>query len=149
MEEMRIIDVEMDTENFEKIVEVRYKTLRQPLGMEYQTAYNNKDEGSIHLACVKWDPQKQEEQVIGVVSMHPLNKNEIQLFQMASLVPKKGIGRLLWESFEKKARKMGYTTVIAHARCVALDFYIKLGFTVFGEQFTEVGIPHRNVSYEL
>jgi predicted GNAT family N-acyltransferase len=43
---------------------------------------------------------------------------------------------------EAKAIEMGKEKMILHARDSALDFYISLGYSIVGDQFEEVGIPH-------
>ena len=42
----------------------------------------------------------------------------------------------------KKAIEMGKKKMILHARDSALDFYVSLGYSIVGDQFEEVGIPH-------
>lgn len=36
-----------------------------------------------------------------------------------------------------------------HAREYAADFYLKLGYEITGDRFTEVGIPHRFMEKRL
>ena len=43
---------------------------------------------------------------------------------------------------ENVARDLGYRKLCMHARKTALGFYEKLGYTVAGEEFLEVTIPH-------
>jgi len=43
---------------------------------------------------------------------------------------------------ENIARDAGYKKIIMHARKTAIGFYEKLGYTVTGNEFTEVSIPH-------
>ncbi len=47
--------------------------------------------------------------------------------------------------FEAEAARRGYKRIYLHAREVALDFYLKLGYEIFGEEFVEVTIPHRHM----
>jgi predicted GNAT family N-acyltransferase len=39
--------------------------------------------------------------------------------------------------------------MILHARATAVPFYLRLGYTVVGEPFEEVGIPHRGMEKAL
>lgn len=56
---------------------------------------------------------------------------------------KRGIGKLMTKEFEAEAARRGYKRIFLHARMVALEFYLKLGYEVFGEEFVQVTIPHR------
>jgi hypothetical protein len=47
--------------------------------------------------------------------------------------------------FEAESARRGYKRVYLHARVVAVDFYLKLGYELFGEEFIEVNIPHRHM----
>ena len=55
-----------------------------------------------------------------------------------------GIGRMMTQEFEAESIRKGYSRIYMHARVVAIDFYIKQGYEVFGEGFIESTIPHRH-----
>jgi predicted GNAT family N-acyltransferase len=52
---------------------------------------------------------------------------------------------MMTKEFEEEASRRGYSRVYLHARVVAIDFYKKLGYDLFGELFEEVKIPHRHM----
>lgn len=54
-----------------------------------------------------------------------------------------GIGSILVLWSENVARQGGYESMILYARETAVPFYLRLGYRVEGEEFTEVSIPHR------
>ena len=56
---------------------------------------------------------------------------------------KRGIGKLMTKEFEAEAARRGYKRIFLHARLVAVEFYLKLGYELFGEEFIQVTIPHR------
>lgn len=58
---------------------------------------------------------------------------------------KRGIGKKMNEEFELEAARRGYNRIYLHAREVALEFYDKLNYQRFGEQFIEVGIKHHHM----
>lgn len=62
---------------------------------------------------------------------------------------RKQIGTKLVEIVEKWCVENGYSAVETHAREYAQDFYLKLGYKVSGDRFTEVGIPHRFMEKKL
>lgn len=53
-----------------------------------------------------------------------------------------GIGDLVMRMLLLRAFDLGAEEVYIHAQTQALNFYKKLGFSVYGEPFEEAGIPH-------
>ncbi|MCA1769701.1 MAG: GNAT family N-acetyltransferase [Halomonas sp.] len=60
-----------------------------------------------------------------------------------------GIGAALMLAAIETARRENYPAVELAAQTHALTFYERLGFTAFGDQFLDAGIPHRNMRLEL
>jgi GNAT superfamily N-acetyltransferase len=116
----------------EAIVDLRYRLLRQPLGMVMDT---RRDGDCLYIVACEAD------RVIGVVALDLVTR---RLRQMAvdSHLQGRGIGRLLVERLELQARSLGYDRVELHARETARGFYERLGYAPVGEPFTEVGLPH-------
>ena len=54
----------------------------------------------------------------------------------------KGIGSALLQFSETFAQLKGYASIHCHARKTAVPFYLKHGYTIIGDEFTEVNIPH-------
>ncbi|MFJ6660170.1 GNAT family N-acetyltransferase [Streptomyces sp. NPDC091377] len=54
-----------------------------------------------------------------------------------------GIGAGLVRAVEDTARAHGLTAVDLHAQTHALAFYERLGYTAYGPEFPDAGIPHR------
>ena len=84
------------------------------------------------------------DKIAGCVLLHDLGKGVCQLRAMAvyNEWQYKGIGTLLVNALEEYAATHSYTTIVLHARKVAVGFYTGLGYTVTGDEFTEVEIPH-------
>lgn len=58
-----------------------------------------------------------------------------------------GLGRQLIIAIEQFAfASLGLDELICHARHNAIAFYERLGWAVVSEEFTEVGIPHRQLA---
>lgn len=53
-----------------------------------------------------------------------------------------GLGKKVVQSLVNEAARLGYPRVYLGAQTQALDFYAKLGFTPFGEQYMDADIPH-------
>ncbi len=60
-----------------------------------------------------------------------------------------GIGAALMLAAIETARRESYPAVELAAQTHALPFYERLGFTAFGDEFLDAGIPHRNMRLEL
>lgn len=56
-----------------------------------------------------------------------------------------GLGLRLMEAAIHAARQAGHAEVLLDAQTHALEFYQRLGFTAFGEEFIDAGIPHRSM----
>ncbi|GHH16659.1 acetyltransferase [Streptomyces rubradiris] len=54
-----------------------------------------------------------------------------------------GVGAALVRAIEEAARARGLTAVDLHAQTQALGFYERLGYTAYGPEFQDAGIPHR------
>ncbi|MFF9122022.1 GNAT family N-acetyltransferase [Streptomyces sp. NPDC014889] len=54
-----------------------------------------------------------------------------------------GVGAALVRAIEDAARARGLTAVDLHAQSHALGFYERLGYTAYGPEFPDAGIPHR------
>jgi predicted GNAT family N-acyltransferase len=54
----------------------------------------------------------------------------------------KGFGRAVMQALIKACCIMGGERQILHAQLHARKFYEDLGFTAYGEEFEEAGIPH-------
>ena len=60
-----------------------------------------------------------------------------------------GVGRALMEALEAEAARLGHDSVKLGAQVSALGFYEKLGYTVYGPEFDDAGIPHRMMKKPL
>lgn len=127
-------------------VELRYEVLRRPLGIARAAFDLSQDvTNRFVVACAGGA-------VVGVVALGPTpHHHTAQLRQMAVLPSRQssGLGRALVAALETHARERGVTTIILHARHHAVGFYAKLGYAAQGDEFLEVGIPHRLMSKQL
>lgn len=61
----------------------------------------------------------------------------------------KNVGTELMQTLIDHARIMGMKSVHLHGQTQSLAFYRKLGFEADGPEFSEAGIPHRNMTMAL
>ncbi len=126
---------------YEGELELRFRVLREPLGYtRAQVAFPFEDK-SLHLVAHLGGT------VLGCVLFNPEDAHGGRLFQMAVAphLQGQGMGALLVRALEAGLVERGFTHVHLHARAPVVPFYERLGYAVYGEPFTEVGIPHRHM----
>ncbi len=126
-------------------LDLRWRVLRAPLGHPRDSTRFPFEAESLHLLALDGA------EVVGCILFHPEAADTGRLFQMAVEPSRQraGIGRLLVRALETKVAQRGFHTVTLHARIEAVGFYVGLGYEVFGEPFSEVGIPHRHMRRNL
>lgn len=126
-------------------LDLRFRLLRAPLGMERGTEWFEHERDCLHLVAVRRGA------VVGCVMFHPDGRGGGRLLQMAVDEPLQGtgLGRRLVHVLERELRQRGVRRVVLHARDLAVGFYEKLGYAPFGEPYEEVGIPHISMQRQL
>jgi len=131
---------------YESERQLRNRILLRPIGQP-DHAWEMHDEKAWHFVAVE------EGNVIGCVVLIPLDSegHTAQLMQMAveSSRQGKGIGKLLADELLSFCKTKGIKEVICHSRDTAVKFYLNLGFEIYGEPFSEVGIKHYHMRFKL
>ncbi len=123
---------------YRQTIDLRYKILREPLGLTYSPADLQAETGQYHIAALEG------EAVIACLVMEPVDAGTIKIRQVAVALHKQrcGIGKHLIEWAEDFSRRRGFRAVVLHSRETVIGFYEKLGYTKTGQPFIEVTIPH-------
>lgn len=126
-------------------LDLRFRVLREPLGHSRDSVAFPFEAESLHLVALDADD------VVGCVLFHPETARDGRLFQMAVTPSRQGsgLGRELVRGLEAELVRRGFDEVHLHARAAVVPFYEKLGYAVYGEPFTEVGVPHRHMRRRL
>lgn len=126
-------------------VELRQKILRDPLGLKFSDEDLRRESNEIICVCVS------DEKIVGCDLLAHVTNETVKLRQMAvdANYQTKGIGSELLRYTENVSRERKYKTIELHARLIAKDFYLKNGYEVISDAFTEVGIPHVKMKKEL
>lgn len=136
--ELAVVKIKVPSVEYDEVFALRDLLLRQPIGMRLADEDLSRDHTDSILAG------KVGGKVIACLILTHKDEKTVQLRQMA-VYPEwqgKGMGRQLVEAAEFYAQQEGYTTMVLHARKVAMGFYRSMGYTVTSDEFTEVGIPH-------
>lgn len=124
--------------DYNKAVALRDQELRKPLGLQFTEAELKKDEHDVHMGLFEG------ENILACLTLTDMANHKLKVRQVATdgTQQGKGLGKQLSDAAEQYAKEHGYHTMYCHARKVASPFYIKLGYKIVSDEFTEVGIPH-------
>lgn len=139
MHQIRLI--EYDSPDYRKMISLRDEILRKPLGLHFTEKYLQQEIHDILIGCFTMDDNRS---IIGCCVLSPVDEELIQLRQMAvrENLQRSGVGKEIVDYAERESVKNGFTTMMMHARKTAVPFYERLGYTIIGEEFLEVSIPH-------
>ncbi|MCW3123776.1 MAG: family N-acetyltransferase [Flavipsychrobacter sp.] len=138
MEDIIVSAIDHKAPQYQQVWNVREEILRKPLGRSLKDDDLSRDLiDTIFIA-------EHKGKVIGCVLLHRIDAGQAQLRAMAvyNEWQGKGVGRLLVQAAEQYAIANHYHRIILHARKVAVGFYSGMGYNTYGDEFTEVGIPH-------
>jgi GNAT superfamily N-acetyltransferase len=140
---LKIIDY--GSPEYQQMVQLRNDILRKPLGLVFTPDELEKEKDEILIAAFE------DEKMLGCCMLIKSDGSTVRLRQMAVLnnLQGKGIGRALMQFAENIARDLGYKKLTMHARATAVGFYEKLGYSVVGDVFEEVTLPHNTMEKPL
>ena len=143
---MRLAWIACASPEYALTVALRHAVLRVPLGLAFTLDQLASEFGSHHLAAFD-----DAGHILGCLMLTPHEGGEVQMRQVAVKPEMQGtgLGRALVEEAERRARELGFTRMMLHARDVAIGFYTRLGYAREGDLFTEVGITHQQMAKQL
>jgi len=138
--------IEYASPEYDETLKLRYKVLRAPLGLDF-TIEQIEEEWNQHF-FVATDSQNE---ILGCLVMQELSAETVKMRQVAVTqeFQGKGLGSLMIQFAENWARRKGYQNISLHARDLAVPFYLKHNYSALGDEFFEVGIPHREMTKKL
>lgn len=134
-----IVPVEFASPAYDEALRLRYKVLREPLGLEYTVEQLEEESEQFHFGFFSTI-----DHLTGVLTMQAVNTDIVKMRQVAvdDSSQKHGIGSQLVEYAETWAKLAGFKKIELHARDIAMPFYERLNYKIIGEPFIEVGIKH-------
>ena len=135
---MQFIEIKWRSQNYQEEIALRDRLLREPLGLTFSEDDLQRESNQHHFGITAND------QLIACVVAVPRSKDEVKIRQMCvdEAYQSQGIGTMLMTQVEQRLIELGFRRAILHARMEATEFYRKLGYSMFGEPFEEVTIPH-------
>ena len=130
--------ISYNSPEYHEMLALRYRILREPLGLNFSEEDLQREQDDIFIACLE------DGHITGCCILTRLSAEAIKLRQMAVDNHRQGknVGRNIVLFAEQYATEHGYSTIKLNARKTAVAFYSKCGYTVVGEEFMEIGIPH-------
>ncbi len=138
--------IQHGTDAYEASLALRHNILRLPLGMDlFDGSYDDLSEESRYYHFGAFD--EKGELVSSVIGI-PTATHEVRIKQMvvAEDHRNQGIGKRLFMAFEAYLLNLGFQLFVLHARRTAHGFYLNMGYTIVGDEFEEVGLPHFKMS---
>jgi len=116
---------------WESYYDLRYRVLREPLNKPRGSERHEGDETGTHFALFEG------EQILGIARLDRVDHStcQVRFVAIESNLQGSGLGKRLMEYVENESVKLGFSTMILHARDYALPFYEKLGYTNHGESY--------------
>lgn len=143
--EMTFAEIQFDSEAYRAECALRHQVLRVPIGLNLHDEDLSCERDQLHFGLFEND------RLVACAIAIPLSPGEAKIRQMA-VGPEhqgRGCGRLVIEALERQLAARGVTRFSMHARLSAVGFYLKLGYSITGPEFIEVGIPHVRMEKRL
>ncbi len=112
-------------EEWEAYFDLRFRVLREPLNQPRGSERNEADATGIHFGLYL------ENQLHAIARLDNTAEQTISQVRFVAVDLNhqgKGYGKQIMESVEERAKELGKTTMILHARDYALHFYTKIGY---------------------
>lgn len=138
---MELRPIKHNTPDYLRVVALRRRVLREPLGLDYTPEQLAAEADDIHLAGFEG------ERPVACLILTPISTQEFKMRQVA-VAPERqseGLGSRLVEYCETVARDAGCRLITLHARETAVPFYLRAGYEIVGEPFEEVTLLHRKM----
>ena len=119
---------------YKNLISFRYSNLRAPLNLEWSKADLENEDRQFHFA-VYFDRE-----IIGCCVLKKIKDSKIRLRQMAVMEKYRGmrVGSYIIKKAEDFCQKLGIIEIDITARCYALQFYKKNGYSSYGDTFIDV-----------
>lgn len=125
-------------EDYALALDLRFRELRQPLGLVFSEEELAKDFHDRHFGLFA------DGQILACLTVSDSGERVAKIRQVATdrRFQGEGFGKRLGEEVERLLRSEGFERLFCHARSTAVPFYEKQQYVLSSEEFTEVGIPH-------
>ena len=142
---MAVRQIYHGSDDYWQMVQLRERILRKPLGLSFSKEELNEEAEDVLIGSYD------DDELIATCLLRRVNGDTMKLRQMAvhEKCQGKGIGENIVHYAENIARDKGCRYIIMNARDTAVGFYERCGYSIYGEPFEEVGLPHHSMGKKL
>ncbi len=127
---------------FAQEIALRDRILRAPLGLSLCDEDVEREREQLHFGL--FAPPGELAACAIAAPLSPISAR-IRQMAVAEKYQRQSHGRDLMRQLECELLRRGFRQLSLHARLPVVPFYLDAGFTAQGEDFVEVGIPHRRM----
>jgi len=126
-------------DDFKAYYALRYKVLRESFGYPKGTEKDDYEPISEHFMAIN-----EKGEVVGVAKLYEKSEGvgHVSHLAVAQEYQRKGIGHLLLETVERRARERGFKIIGTTARTTATAYFERFGFKVVGIPSPHLGTTH-------
>ena len=134
-----------NSDAYHEVVALRYRVLREPLGLTFTSEMLDAESENTHLAVYV------EDRLAGCLMLERQDAETVKLRQVAvdTALQRRGLGRILITFAEQIVRRHGYKNIRLMSRETVVPFYARFGYTAVGDIFEEVTLPHQEMRKTL
>jgi len=140
-----LYEIEVGDRYYHQAFNLRYSLFFQEYGLPESIVKDEIESSSRHFTIVKNDR---------VIAYGRLTKTDNEVYQISQLVVRKdkqkmGFGSIMLRHLINVAKQSGGKEIILHARIPSIEFYKKVGFSIYGSMFLSKStkLPHRPMIY--
>ncbi|MGE0568300.1 MAG: GNAT family N-acetyltransferase [Bacteroidia bacterium] len=112
--------------DLQKILALRYEILRQPWGQSFESSSDGNEKESYNAFI----EENNKAIACGRLQINDGNIGQIRFMAVSNQLQGKGLGNLILEALEKKAKELNLDRIELHARENALKFYENKGYQI-------------------
>lgn len=142
---MDVREIFHGSEEYKAEVQLRDEVLRKPLGLRFSAEDLEAEKTNRHFGLFEG------QELLATLQFVKIADEDLKMRQVAVSPSRQGegLGKLLVAWSESWALTHGFQQIRLHAREGAVKFYLRMGYEVVGDEFFEVGLPHRLMQKRL
>jgi len=134
--------VEFGSKEYFQTLALRNDVLRKPLNLQFNQEQLLPDQQDWHLSIAL------DSECIGCLIIQCYPDSHFAKMRQVAVNFKfqgNGVGKLMVIEAERRLKTLNFKEIQLHARENAIPFYLSQGYSLVGDWFTEVGIPHKKM----
>ncbi len=137
----KVVNARFGGQDEDSIRAIRIRVFIEEQKVPAELEFDGLDEAALHVIA------SVEEQAVGTGRL--LDDGHIGRIAVMAAFRGRGLGTQIMHALMAEAAKAGCRRVYLGAQLQAVEFYQKLGFTPYGEEFMDAGIPHIHMEKTL